>query len=1741
MASVTIKVRYVATGDFSQLHAQIKGLGAAATGVSKANAALATTAKVAKGTALATGGIADASIRTVGPLGMMLKAIERNRMTLSTLIKTMRASKAIIHEHNMALNAMKTSQLSAAGGGKVLMQSQMGIISATKIMATQFRMLNTLMMAFGSTMIRVGKQIQWAGRQIMVGIGIPLAILGTAANRAAEGYSREMTRVIKVTNFTVDSTSKAFRLQEESVMRQVSAIRSLGASMGFLAEETTRTVAEFAQMGFVGSALNQMADAALRLSFTAGAELDTSIQLTRVAAQAFGVDLDKLTETFARLNLVENNTALSLAELAGALPVVAGVANAVGLSIEQTSGFLAMMKENGISANEGATALRTGLIRIVQEGTEPARKAFANIGLDLDGMKDRMNEANGDVMIFFNELGERLKELEGNQAAMNDFTAAIGKLTGTRQAARFITFLKEIPNAMKAVETGQSVMEEAIANGVDYVTALNQAKDAMGEMVGDSVGARAFIGVWTESTAALAQYNREQDKIAKSAAGIAKRLRAELNVELSKIGEITLGVANRFREMMLSVLKSFNALSQGQKKLIVGLSVFALGLGAVIMSLGLFLNMFGNITTAIFSIFPRLTGSHQLMTAQMRAEVASYNTLTTAIQASNAAKKQQIALNTSVVASSSGAAAANAAQAGALAMQPTTRRQSKPATTGLIKKPGSLVRRDAFKKIGVAITMLLTGPMKALRAAFGALTTFATKGLGSLAKAFPVLGKAMLGFRVVAVAVFKAIRVAMMGTGIIGLVLIITMIIAAMMDWKSTVDGFKSTAMPAFERLKDILLGLWELVKGLFSSFSSESEAISSSATTFGEAVGKVFTVLVALFEAIVNTFWPIISRIVSGVKDLFDFVLKIMAGDLRGAMESLGSAILNIGSGIIQWILYPLRLVLEVIAKMPNKMGEFAQSALDSLEALRLIDGSASDAAAAAGFLAKNMREVKALSDATEKRIDEINNQYQESLDIVQELIDEQIISQDYDLEKLKTSELITDEQYEHLVNVKEYPVVLAVANGLLDKQLNLNRQIESTIRMMGSSSALERFRLSEQLDILKAQAAALAKNDTSVNEAIAAVKKLYRSARDVRDTFSHTVDEVEEVNEELERAVKQAMDLQRALRSSVSDIMGKLKSAVSNIVKAQQDAITGFYSKISSATSDYFSTFRDGIEENFKLIEESIEHQYNLEKERIESIEKQELDRLDAIEKEMDKQERIREKFFAAEKSRIDFLSGKQISSLQIAEALAKGDISGAAILRIQQEAAEGNFVSELMQREEQNLKELQKEQRDAQRDAARSQAQVAIEELDLRREVSIQSLEEAKRSYELQTKAAEEAAEAAINAATEAAEVAREEEEIRIRNYLEEWEKVTPATEAEYQKHLKKLQNFLDQSGARLNNRINEINSDLQRQLSNISKGFENENSAIMSQLTSALNQSGLAAETALTGLKNFASNTFNEVIKANSLFVSEFSKGLVSSKNLYENFLKEYQKDMFQGFRAARDSAIAVLKEEQKWEDAGRAIQEALRRGAAGSGGGGGGGSTDDFPLLREGASGDFVSRLQAALNKGGAGLKVDGKFGPLTATAVKNFQRARGLAVDGIVGKNTWSKLQQVGWLHKGGIVGQAMAAASMNKPLKSDEMMAVLQKGEYVIQKSAVKSIGTGILEKINNAKRSFSPAPNAGFSMSRDNSSSGEGGSESNYHLAFHINGGNIDEAVLAKKVMFEIDKANRNSGAGRRVVSSI
>ncbi|WP_328899691.1 MULTISPECIES: peptidoglycan-binding protein [unclassified Streptomyces] len=101
---------------------------------------------------------------------------------------------------------------------------------------------------------------------------------------------------------------------------------------------------------------------------------------------------------------------------------------------------------------------------------------------------------------------------------------------------------------------------------------------------------------------------------------------------------------------------------------------------------------------------------------------------------------------------------------------------------------------------------------------------------------------------------------------------------------------------------------------------------------------------------------------------------------------------------------------------------------------------------------------------------------------------------------------------------------------------------------------------------------------------------------------------------------------------------------------------------------------------------------------------------------------------------------------------------------------------------------------------------------------------------------------------------------------------------------------------------------------------------------------------------------------------------------------------------------------------------------LKLSGSSSGGGSSTPSTPSaaWPVLKSGSKGTDVRSAQQLLIARGYSIAADSSFGPATRAAVIRFQKAHGLAADGVIGPNTWSKLIVV---VKYGTKGNAVKAA----------------------------------------------------------------------------------------------------------------
>ena len=97
----------------------------------------------------------------------------------------------------------------------------------------------------------------------------------------------------------------------------------------------------------------------------------------------------------------------------------------------------------------------------------------------------------------------------------------------------------------------------------------------------------------------------------------------------------------------------------------------------------------------------------------------------------------------------------------------------------------------------------------------------------------------------------------------------------------------------------------------------------------------------------------------------------------------------------------------------------------------------------------------------------------------------------------------------------------------------------------------------------------------------------------------------------------------------------------------------------------------------------------------------------------------------------------------------------------------------------------------------------------------------------------------------------------------------------------------------------------------------------------------------------------------------------------------------------------------------------------------------------YAQVSYGSTGSSVSALQEKLNQNGYDLAEDGVFGAETRKAVKDYQKKKGLQVDGIAGTETWGSLMKSPAANPGSTTGKQVLSGVSDET--SDRLYALEQ------------------------------------------------------------------------------------------------
>jgi TP901 family phage tail tape measure protein len=236
----------------------------------------------------------------------------------------------------------------------------------------------------------------------LASMGASLAAFGTAvlaplglATRTAADFEHEMNKVKALMDFGPDTAAAA-----KDFDALTEKARQLGRDLPqFTAAQAAGGMQELARAGYQAAQITASIPAVLNLAFTENRNMAETAQDLVGILNSFQLGADQASRAADVLAKTSNATTTSMAGLAEGLKYAGPVANALGISLEETSAWLGVFSNNNIKAEMAGTRLRR-IMELLSKPTSEARATLAGLGVEVAKQAD----GNVDLITTFERL-----------------------------------------------------------------------------------------------------------------------------------------------------------------------------------------------------------------------------------------------------------------------------------------------------------------------------------------------------------------------------------------------------------------------------------------------------------------------------------------------------------------------------------------------------------------------------------------------------------------------------------------------------------------------------------------------------------------------------------------------------------------------------------------------------------------------------------------------------------------------------------------------------------------------------------------------------------------------------------------------------------------------------------------------------------------------------------------------------------------------------------------------------------------------------------------------------------------------------------------------------------------------------------------------------------------------------------------------------------------------------------------
>ena len=410
----------------------------------------------------------------------------------------------------------------------------------------ELQIMNKVVQEGANQLINWGKNTQWAGRQLTVGLTVPLAAFGKASADAFKQADEQLVRLTKVYGGVAATSAQELGKVRADVAKTAA---ELSKSYGSSFTDTIALAADIAATGKTGNELLGSIKETTRLAVLGEVDRQDAMKATLAIQTAFKQNTEELSQSINFLNAVENQTSTTLNDLVEAIPKAGPIIKGLGGNVKDLALYLTAMREGGISAAEGANALKSGLASLINP-TKVAQGMFAGFGINL---KTIVEKNAGDVTATILDLQAALETLNPLQKQQ-----ALEQLFGKFQFAR-----------------------------------MNALFENLGKQGSQTLQVLDLMKASSQDLANIA--GRELSQVTESASGKYRRAIEGLKADLAGIGEQFLKINTSLINFVDGIIKFTQHLPGPIKQVLGFMGMLTAAAGPLIMLTGVLGNFFGYI------------------------------------------------------------------------------------------------------------------------------------------------------------------------------------------------------------------------------------------------------------------------------------------------------------------------------------------------------------------------------------------------------------------------------------------------------------------------------------------------------------------------------------------------------------------------------------------------------------------------------------------------------------------------------------------------------------------------------------------------------------------------------------------------------------------------------------------------------------------------------------------------------------------------------------------------------------------------------------------------------------------------------------------------------------------------------------------------------------------------------------------------------------------------------------------